>query len=59
MVITRTQQPITITLTGITCGRTTVIPNRLRTGMEAHTPGITGVEPIVPPIDTIITTATN
>jgi len=57
-VITHTQQPTIITLTGIICGRITVILSRLRTGMEAHTLGITGVEPIATRIATIITNAT-
>lgn len=59
MVITRTQQPTIITLTGIICDRTTVILSRLRTGMEAHTRGTTDVEPIIARIATFITTATD
>lgn len=59
MVITRTQDPIIITLTDIICDRTTAILSRLRTGMEAHTHGTTGIGPIVARIATIITTATD
>ena len=54
------QQPTIIIHTGNTCDRITIIRSRIRTVTEApHTPGITGVAPIVTPIATIITIAIN